>query len=584
MFRKLFASPHRRRVPRLFRKLMLEALEDRLAPATYSLTDLSPLQINANTGPWPGGQAINTSGELVGSVPLSSGGASAVLYNNGQLTNLGTLSDFRSSTFPTSYDPLAINNAGEVVGVANNAGAFLAFVSSGGQMTSLTQLASLSGSSFLTDAVAINNSGQIAGAGLINGVEQAFLYSNGSLTDLGSFSGSTVAPQPTAINDSGQIVGHAVTTNGTQHAFLYSNGQLTDLGTLAGNTYKSGALAINASGQIVGFSQVASGGQHAFLYSNGTMTDLGVPSGFVSSEADGINASGQIIGSATMSNGLSEAFLYNNGTWINLNQFLPTGSSFILTNAFGINDNGQIVAGGSDGRPSYLLTPQQTTGTVISNGTASPNTLTVSNNGQQVTVSVTVNTNGSPVTTGKVVFSLVGPKGTVVSDGPTGVAIGSNGQASDTLTLPGGAVAGAYTLQVVYTNNNQTTTQAFTGALNISSMPTPTPLPTPTPTPTPTTQAQVQQGLQDVLSLAEDMLSGNPFAFLQALHGYQSLSPAAQQEVLQTLNNDLFQMLMSGQGQDNRTMVDALFMVDGLLSGNPLLIVAGWLDSQSASS
>ncbi|HTU89303.1 MAG TPA: immunoglobulin domain-containing protein, partial [Gemmataceae bacterium] len=79
-----------------------------------------------------------------------------------------------------------------------------------------------------------------------------------------------------------------------------------------------------------------------------------------------------------------------------------------------------------------------------------------------------VNTNGSPATAGNVVFSLVDPKGTVVSNGPTGVAIGSNGQASDTLTVPAGTAAGSYSLSVAYTNNGQTTTQAFTGALTIN--------------------------------------------------------------------------------------------------------------------
>ncbi len=473
MFRKLSASPHRRSVPRPFRKLVLEALEDRLAPAVYSLTDMgkfSPGYIGS------GFEVINSAGQVVGTSSASNGSSQAVLYSNGHLTNLGTLTG-ENASFASG-----INNSGQIVGGAGptNQSWTKAFFYSNGQMTDLSSLVT-SGATGVLDPVAINDSGQIAGNGFppTSGTgapaAQAFLYSKGTVTFLGSFSSITHFSVATGINASGQVVGFSDSStfdNGgpnTENAFLYSNGKLIDLGTLPGDT-DSEAYGINSSGQVVGqsFSSSAARG-HAFLYSNGQMADLGTPAGFSSSLATDINNSGQIVGFALGSNA-QHAFLYSNSSWIDLNSLLPAGTTVTLTNAVGINDNGQIVAAGSDGH-SYLLTPQPTTGTVISNGTVSPNALTVSNNGQQVTVSATVNTDGSPAATGNVVFSLVGSNGTVVSDSPASVAIGSNGQASDTLTLPGGTVAGAYTLQVAYTNNNQTTTQAFTGALHISSIP-----------------------------------------------------------------------------------------------------------------
>ncbi len=475
MFSKLFASPHRRSVPRPFRKLVLEALEDRLAPAVYSLTDLGKFSTGYNAT-FSSSAVINSAGQVVGTSSASSGSSQAVLYSNGQLTNLGTL--------PGENDSSAsgINDSGQIVGVAGptNQSWTKAFLYSNGHMTDLNSLVT-SGPTGVLDPVAINDSGQIAGNGFppndVTGAAQAFFYSKGIVTFLGSFSSITHFSEATGINASGQVVGFSDSStfdNGgpnTENAFLYSNGKMTDLGTLPGES-DSIAYAINGSGQVVGESspdQYGNDGSHAFLYSNGQMIDLGTPAGYSASIATAINNSGQIVGYAFSSNAL-HAFLYSNSKWTDLNSLLPTGSTVTLTEAVGINDNGQIVAKGSDGH-SYLLTPQPTTGTVISNGTVSPNALTVSNNGQQVTVSAAVNTDGSPAATGNVVFSLLAPIGTVISDGPTGVAIGSNGQVSDTLTLPGGAVAGAYTLQVAYTNNNQTTTQAFTGALHISSIP-----------------------------------------------------------------------------------------------------------------
>jgi probable HAF family extracellular repeat protein len=474
MFRKLFASPHRRSVPCPFRKLVLEALEDRLAPAVYSLTDMGKFSAGYNAT-FSSSAVINSAGQVVGTSSASSGSSQAVLYSNGQLTNLGTLPG-ENASFASG-----INDSGQIVGSAGPTSQSWtkAFLYSNGHMTDLNSLVT-SGPTGVLAPVAINDSGQIAGNGFPptsgTGAAQAFLFSKGTVTFLGSFSSITHFSEATGINASGQVVGFSDSSsfdkgNNTEHAFVYSNGQLIDLGTLAGNSdkYNSHAAAINNSGQVVGYSDTSSGGSDAFLYSNGQMIDLGTPAGYSSSFATAINNSGQIVGFSLSSHAL-RAFLYSNSKWTDLNSLLPAGTSVTLTNAVGINDNGQIVATGSDGH-SYLLTPQQTTGTVISNGTVSPNALTVSNNGQQVTVSATVNTDGSPAATGNVVFSLVGPNGAVVSDSPTGVAIGSNGQASDMLTLPGGAVAGAYTLQVAYTNNNHTTTQAFTGALHISSIP-----------------------------------------------------------------------------------------------------------------
>lgn len=478
-------------------KPRLEVLEDRLAPAAYSLTDLGSLGgalsdgsatgLDGSVGDfWNGApsssEVINNSGQIVGGAVM--GGTSefvhGFLYDNGHMTDLGNLP---STTDPESI-ATGINDSGQVVGESfDESGAPLAFLYGNGQMADLNSLVT-SGSTLgtLEYANAINNNGQIIGelAPNVAGDQFAFLDSNGSVTELVDpfvNGGYSVADD---INDSGQVVGFintGTTTPGTtfSDAFLYSNGTMTNLGTLLSSTdsgvITSEAIAINSSGEVVGDVFSDNEGSYAFLYSNGTMTNLGA------GHAYAINDSGQVVGSDG---------LYSNGKWTDLNSLIPSGSNVYLGDAVGINDNGQIVAVGSDssdalptngysGKNLYLLTPSQSTPITITNGMASPTILTngtevvgVPENGssEQVTVSATVSVNGSPATNGNVVFSLIGPA-TVASDWPNGVTVASNGEASDTLTVQNGVPAGSYALQVSYVNNNQTTTQTFYEVLTI---------------------------------------------------------------------------------------------------------------------
>ena len=107
---------------------------------------------------------------------------------------------------------------------------------------------------------------------------------------------------------------------------------ITDLGTLGGE------LSINNSGQIIGWAIGIDNNSHAFLYSGGTMNALGELSGDTFSNAYGINDSGQIVGASVASNGVdSRPFLYSGGIMTEL--LIPISGSI----ASGINDNGTII-------------------------------------------------------------------------------------------------------------------------------------------------------------------------------------------------------------------------------------------------
>jgi probable HAF family extracellular repeat protein len=147
---------------------------------------------------------------------------------------------------------------------------------------------------------------------------------------------------------------------------------LTDLGTLGGGN--SAGLAINNAGQVTGNAYTSAGVYHAFLYSNGQMTDLGTLGSY--SEGEDINNTGQVVGLFfTTPAGIPRAFLYSNGQMTDLNDLIDPALHVTLSDAFGINDQGQIIArsggvGPSVGGRAYLLTPVPEPGTLALCGLA----------------------------------------------------------------------------------------------------------------------------------------------------------------------------------------------------------------------
>lgn len=114
---------------------------------------------------------------------------------------------------------------------------------------------------------------------------------------------------------------------------------------------------MNDSGQVVGMSFPAgSTDHHAFLYDGITMRDLGTLGGSYA-EAYDINNSGQVVGYSD-SDTARCAFLYDDGKMVDLNTLLPAYSGWLLQDAKGINDLGQIVGSGyiNGEQHAYLLT------------------------------------------------------------------------------------------------------------------------------------------------------------------------------------------------------------------------------------
>lgn len=269
---------------------------------------------------------INNNGTVVGTSADAFGNMQGFVWNGGSLLALPGI--------PNSMQQyaVAINNSGTVVG--SGAGA-------NGQVPLRWQngTVSLIGSGE-GNAMAINDDGAIAGT--LNG--QAFRTVNGQVESLGSLNGGTWA-SAYGINASGTVAGYGNTATGAMRGFVWRNGQTEQIGTFGGSS--SYAMGINNAGQVVGHATNAQGYSQAFLYRDGWLTGLGTLGGSAS-YGYGVNRFGVAVGYSWLSGdtGLA-AFVYSDGKMFNLNDLVASNVGWQITEAYGINDLGQIVGTGT---------------------------------------------------------------------------------------------------------------------------------------------------------------------------------------------------------------------------------------------
>jgi probable HAF family extracellular repeat protein len=168
------------------------------------------------------------------------------------------------------------------------------------------------------------------------------------MRDLGTLGGNySVA---LGINDTGQVVGSSTTVEGYTHAFITGPDGvgMRDLGTFGGNF--SSATGINDAGQVVGDSYITARGEtHAFITGpDGVgMRDLGTLGGPYS-RAFGINDDGEVVGYSITADAVftTHAFITgpDGGAMMDLNSLVDLPQGVELGEAWGINNNGQIIA------------------------------------------------------------------------------------------------------------------------------------------------------------------------------------------------------------------------------------------------
>ncbi len=256
------------------RLLKIEPLEDRCLLSAYALTDLGTLGGLQSTV----ASDINEAGQVVGYSATAAGQQHAFLWDDGVMSDLGTLGGPHSAAGD-------LNDAGQVVGFSRiDAESFTtdAFVWENGVMTGLGIFKQAS-------AGGINNAGQVVGAYTADpvppshaSVRWAFLWDDGVFKKL--FDGSAAD-----INNVGQVAGEWESTRNYPVAAIWdaTHGP-QELGILPGGVF-SAAYGLNDLGQVVGWSE-AFDGNHAFLWDDGQMIDLGFGT------ATDINNAGQIVG------------------------------------------------------------------------------------------------------------------------------------------------------------------------------------------------------------------------------------------------------------------------------------------------
>jgi probable HAF family extracellular repeat protein len=349
-------------------------VEDRCLPSGYTVTDLI-----FSGGYMLAAGAVNNLGQVAGrgvgnGVPLGSVGAglnNAVVWQNGSITNLDP-QQLHGISYAIDLTNPANPTDVQVVGDMGNGEVFLWV---GGTMYDT----GISSSASPGWQLAISNSGVVAGGyhpGGEPGQTHAFVWTDsnqnhvvdsGELQDLNSIiPNATVSAAEDISDGSGpgdhkKVVGTALVSvpgGGQQwRAYLLTDQNdngfvsgvvVTDLGTLPGGGTTQ-AYAVNDVGQVAG-----SSGASAFRWQNGKMTKLGQSNG---AAPGAINHGGDIVGT-------SSAYLpwvwTGSGNIKDLNGLIPKNSGWILQDARGLNDAGQIVVNGQKSGSSVgacLLTP-----------------------------------------------------------------------------------------------------------------------------------------------------------------------------------------------------------------------------------
>jgi uncharacterized membrane protein len=365
-----------------------EPLEERcLLATTYSITDIgATVDIDKSDGGPDYWVAINNASPAQVVVGQGPDGKAFIWDSVHGSKDLGTVNNEVNS------ESIGINDSGQVVGISwtttvkypkNPFEQPIFKTVENGFLWSASGGMSDLGKNVNGDA--INNSGEI-----MDFFDS--LWDGQKWISLGNLPGGTHS-YALGLNNDGQVVGDTLSGDQTfEEGYLWSpskpngaKGTMTGLGyfdtTSPGSSHPK---AINGQGWVTGSAEnddLNGGAAHAFIWepsapnaTTGKMVDLGTlannPSpGYTASEGEAINSSRVVVGyssPAGASLGQTDAVIWQPGaggtyTLSDLNSLIPRGTGWTLGEASAINDNGLIVAFGSqNGGPTHvlLLTPQ----------------------------------------------------------------------------------------------------------------------------------------------------------------------------------------------------------------------------------
>lgn len=289
---------------------------------------------------------INDAGLVVGAVTNSnSKSRPAIWEKSGNLWTKTELPIIAGTYYALSGEAIDVNASGKVVGWSSALGTWYPHACTWQKVGGVWQVTDLGGDNALrSKGYGINDNGVVVGYKEISAwANRCTIWEDGVATNIGG----DISSGPWAkINSAGTWI--AARLSEPYHLAVWEKAggswqPPTDLGTVGGNY--SEPRQINDAGQIVGLSWNAAGNPVPFLYTNEVMQDLGTFGG-LEGEALGINDAGVAVGFAQLASGDPHAFIYQNGVLTDLNTQLPAGSSWELTKAGGINNDGWIAGVG----------------------------------------------------------------------------------------------------------------------------------------------------------------------------------------------------------------------------------------------
>lgn len=259
-------------------------------------------------------------------------------------------------TDPGGIHATAINEAGNVVATrfVSATSTFAPVVYRAGHWdVAAEQPSGITGAASLAalDEDTASGGPRLFGSEYVTGVGQTwFSYFDGTKTALPRLASANTDGALLGANDAGEAVGFFGTSSGLAAA-AYTGGATTAL-SASGWTSLNAAYAINAAHQVVGYG-VKGGATRAFKMTLGGNTveipALESPYANLAHVARAINAAGQVVGTAGTVDLLGHvtgqrAFIFSEDTGItDLNALTAMPAGWVLADASGINDSGEVV-------------------------------------------------------------------------------------------------------------------------------------------------------------------------------------------------------------------------------------------------
>ena len=322
--------------------------------SNYTLRELSPA---------PGFNsihvlALNNQGQVVGGMDSTNNETHAFVWDNGVLTDLGTLGGSKSSA-------TGINDAGDIVGTILTNSDRRAFLLHNGEVTDLGRIdgypkLGAEGNTYYSPCIAINGLSQVVGhvaAGNEN--PRPFILNQGRTAYFGLLTSASIF-YAEIINRRGQILGRATPTQGDtrMHSMRWQDGEMIDLSALNGTL--STANGMNDRGTVVGVATIPTNGrQRAFIWENGSLRWLNT-SNSVESSGLAIDNTGLVVGFARTPKKRYFACLWKGDEMLDLSSLVSIESGWQLVSAEAVNDRGQIMARAANDKMEqryFLISP-----------------------------------------------------------------------------------------------------------------------------------------------------------------------------------------------------------------------------------